>query len=204
MSVLEENKQRRRQQILEAAENLIRQENAVNFSMETLAREAGVSFATPFNLFGRKNDILGALISARVDAQLAKFEVSGREDALAGVLELADDSSEIYLSDPGLYRPVIRTVLTERLASSYTPPEKVLEMWRLAIAPAIEAGDVLEGAPIDEVVKLLHLAYTSALLYWANRLFTDEVFRVQARHLVVGSFSRWLNVSARDRLIRLL
>ncbi len=54
-----------KERVLSAAERLLRVGEA-DFSMRDLAAEAGVSFATPFNLFGSKVGIIRALSASRI------------------------------------------------------------------------------------------------------------------------------------------
>ena len=74
MSQREESKARRRADILEAAERLIREEGDVSFSMRALAKEAGVAFVTPFNLFESKAGVLTALQQTRLEAHEKNLE----------------------------------------------------------------------------------------------------------------------------------
>ena len=57
------NKKLRRQRILELAVHLIASDGIESFTINRLAREAGVSTPTIHNLFGKKNDIIKELVS---------------------------------------------------------------------------------------------------------------------------------------------
>ena len=59
-STRELGKSKRRREILAAARDLMRQSDDLGFSMRTLADRAGVSIATPYNLFGSKQAWLSA------------------------------------------------------------------------------------------------------------------------------------------------
>ena len=69
MGVREEGKNERRNRITAAARSLI-QSGDSGFRMRALAEEAGVSIATPYNLFGSKQ----AILSAVMDADLSRFK----------------------------------------------------------------------------------------------------------------------------------
>ncbi len=62
MSRREEAKAERRRQIVRAARELIVERGDAGLSMRELARRAGVSQATPYNLFGTKRAILLAVL----------------------------------------------------------------------------------------------------------------------------------------------
>src|SRR5271168_2287443 len=55
----EAGKRERRRRIIEAARALIRETGNAGLSMRALAARAGVSLATPYNLFGSKRDRAG-------------------------------------------------------------------------------------------------------------------------------------------------
>ena len=57
------NKKLRRQRILDLAVHLIATDGIEGFTINRLAREAGVSTPTIHNLFGKKNDIIKELVS---------------------------------------------------------------------------------------------------------------------------------------------
>ena len=61
------NVEARRQRILHATGEIIAREGMEALSMRRLAREAGVSVTTLYNLFGSRNDILFALVHDLVD-----------------------------------------------------------------------------------------------------------------------------------------
>lgn len=203
MSLAAENKVRRRNQILEAAERLIRQSGAVDFSMVVLAKEAGVSFATPFNQFGRKSGILRALLSARIDAQFETLSFDAEiADPLYHVLRLTDQSIRIYLGDTDLYRPIIRAAFTEGFDGDYEPPEKVIRMWQMAVEPI--AKDLVPGVQLDQIALKLHLTFTSSLISWSLGLHQDDQMVMQTRQVITGVLCQWLDVKAQKRVLKLL
>ncbi len=61
MGLREKRKLERRERILAAAQELIRETGSVGLSMRALARKAEVSLATPYNLFGSKGAVLAEL-----------------------------------------------------------------------------------------------------------------------------------------------
>ncbi|MFX8339372.1 helix-turn-helix domain-containing protein, partial [Acinetobacter baumannii] len=55
-------KAERRSRIIKAARDLIRETGDAGLSMRALAAKAGVSLATPYNLFGSKRAVLVAVL----------------------------------------------------------------------------------------------------------------------------------------------
>ena len=78
--------------------------------MRDLAKDAEVSFATPFNLFGKKEDILAALFNKRVSEHASlSAERIGNGQGLENLLRVALDSCDGYLSDAELFRPLAQS-----------------------------------------------------------------------------------------------
>ena len=78
MSNREEAKHSRRRKIVRAARVLMQQTGDAGFSMRALAEQAGVSIATPYNLFGSKQAIMFAVLDADLEyyqKRLAKVRV---------------------------------------------------------------------------------------------------------------------------------
>ena len=67
MSLREKQMAARRARILDAAGSLIRETGGTEFTMVTVADQAEVSHATPYNLFGSKNGLLYALLDRSLD-----------------------------------------------------------------------------------------------------------------------------------------
>src|ERR1041385_1026819 len=61
MGLREKQTGERRERILDAARKLMRRAGGTGFTMRALAKEAGVSLATPYNLFRSKAGVLYAL-----------------------------------------------------------------------------------------------------------------------------------------------
>lgn len=107
VSAKETGKAARREAIVNAAERLIRDSGGTDFSMLDLARQAGVSPATPYNLFGTKSGIFYALLNRSADRMFAV--TAGAPPASspeAGTLAAADTLAHILTSDPVFYRPL--------------------------------------------------------------------------------------------------
>ena len=89
------------QQVLSAAESSIRSSGDVSFSMRALAADAEVAFKTPFNLFGSKDNVLYALLDARLAAQAERLDaVLETDDALAALFRGSRrEATDAYIAD---------------------------------------------------------------------------------------------------------
>ena len=102
MASREESKDQRRKQIVSAARSLMQQTGDAGFSMKSLADQAGVSLATPYNLFGSKQAIMFALL----EADLAHYQVrleKLRVDELEVFFRAVSLATDLYATEPGFY-----------------------------------------------------------------------------------------------------
>lgn len=98
-------KQSRRDAIITGAEALIRQGGDTSFSMLELAKVAGLSAATPYNLFGTKGAILYALLNRSADNIFAAATAL-HGTATNRVVQAAEALAEVLAGDPTFYRPL--------------------------------------------------------------------------------------------------
>lgn len=101
----DQQKQARKDAIIAAAEKLIRLRGDVTFSMLDLSREAGLSPATPYNLFGTKSAILYALLNRSADRIFAVAD-AGISPAAHPAVEAAEALGRVLAEDPDFYRPL--------------------------------------------------------------------------------------------------
>ncbi len=116
MSTREIQKAARRRVILDAARSLILEGGRGDFSMTALAEAAGVSLATPYNLFGSKAKIL---------LEIAREGIFGRMTEIGdlpcdGLAQFLSDLSallaKVYYQDRQFYRRMIATMSAQSSA----------------------------------------------------------------------------------------
>jgi len=94
--------QKRREQILAAAHTLLNGERGSGFTMIQLAEQAGVSLATPYNLFGSKADILATLFDTGIDRFHKQLDF-GEGDPVEGVSQALSRLSKAIIRNSGFY-----------------------------------------------------------------------------------------------------
>jgi AcrR family transcriptional regulator len=100
----------RHERVLDAAEFLLAQGGAA-FWMRELADEAGVSFATPFNLFGSKGAIMLALSARRIALMHERLtQASLPPTAVSRVLAAVDIAAAVMLDAPVVNRAVMGAI----------------------------------------------------------------------------------------------
>ncbi len=109
MALREQQKEKRRDLIVQAAEELIRETGDTDFSMITLAQRAGLSPATPYNLFGSKSAILYALLTVSADRFFnSPKRTLAAADPYQHFIRAADGLADVLSRDPAFYRPLYR------------------------------------------------------------------------------------------------
>ena len=101
----ERAKEERRQRIVRAVRDLIRETGDTNPSMRLIASRAGVSIATAYNLFGSKQAVVLAVLEDRQNfiERFASLKARNPLDLVFAAHELA---VSYYTQDPEFYRPL--------------------------------------------------------------------------------------------------
>jgi AcrR family transcriptional regulator len=166
LSRREAGKAERRQRIIEAARDLIRETGSTGLSMRTLAARAGVSLATPYNLFGSKSAIILALLEdAREFRQ--RFDAVRTSDPHERIFAAVDLSVDYYVSDPAFYKTLWSAVFDtsdEVRSAIYNP--KARGFWIGLAEAACEAGAVQSGISGRLLAMQLMHVFRSAMLDW--------------------------------------
>lgn len=110
MSVREANKNIRRRAILDAARALILEDKSRDFSMPALAERAGVSLATPYNLFGTKADILLEIVREDIFERKSDLDDVPCDDLPEWIAMVAHTLSRVFYSKRHFYRRMIVTL----------------------------------------------------------------------------------------------
>ncbi len=169
-----------RERVVKAARRLMEQGGSADFSMRALSEMAGVSSATPYNLFGSK----GAIISAVVDEDLARLQ-KALMHIEAGPIEaffrLNDVVAEIFAEAPALYKAGARVVAApsgpadnaEERLRFHAPRFLVL---RNLVADAVQAGAISHKINPDTFALHVGQQLLSWILMWGmGQLSLDEM-----------------------------
>jgi AcrR family transcriptional regulator len=177
----EQSKASRREAIFEAARDLIRDAGA-GASAEHIARRAGVSTATLYNLVGPRDRLLGALLShlfARLGEHLRPFEAG---DALTYADAVVSRSAALFREDAPLWRHVVHEV-SGSYGARIAPfiESQPIHLMIGAMRRAKAAGQLDAAADADAAALQVYASYNGALFLWAGEAFTNEGFLNQAR-----------------------
>lgn len=175
----------RRGRIIDAAEDLIRSSGTTNFSMNSLARHAGLSTNTTYNLIGSKAAVLYMLLNRSVESiGSARLMAKKRRDPLEVLLHAGDTVVDAFTSEPGFFRPLLRFLFSadepdhraEFMRRSYS-------YWASAAAPLEKSGKLLAtGLDANDLARDMLLYFTGATECWVHDELGTEQFRTQVAH----------------------
>lgn len=158
----------KREDIIHAARQLMQARNSSGFSMRTLAEVAGVSIATPYNLFGSKQAIVAAVMDADLDElQSALFDES--KDPLEIFFHLVTVSRRFFEREPGFYKAGANALQAETdaaLANHFGLPRHAL-LCRL-VGHAVQSGRLVHSVNPDSVAVALGQQFFSWIQAWAR------------------------------------
>lgn len=168
MANREESKEQRRRQIVSAARALMQQTGDAGFSMKSLADQADVSLATPYNLFGSKQSIMFAVL----DADLAQYQTrleKLRVDKLEVFFRAVTLATSLYATEPGFYKAVIFAIYNDggrEYRAMFSGPRHA--MWKAMVQDAIDAGLLAKDTAPDIFAVHLGRAFFSCILEWVS------------------------------------
>jgi AcrR family transcriptional regulator len=160
----------RRARILTAARDLIRETGDTELSMRTLAARAGVSLATPYNLFGSKRAVMLAVLEDERDFA-ERFERLDASDSIGRIFAAHDLAFSYYAADPDFYRTLWRALLDSSGGdvTGLASPERLEQTraaWMRLLGAAVHDGYLDADIPLAAVERTLSQQASGALLFW--------------------------------------
>jgi len=200
MSNREEAKHSRRRKIVRAARVLMQQTGDTGFSMRALAEQAGVSIATPYNLFGSKQAIMFAVLDADLEyyqKRLAKVRV----DELDVFFKAVSLATTLYSTEPSFYRAVLFAVYNDggrEFRSMFGGPRHI--MWKGFVQDAVKAGFLSSDVEPDAFAINLGRTFFSAILEWVSGELSLPELEAWAQYGFALSLSAMSTPLSADRL----
>ena len=185
----EANVAARRLRILESARALLQEAGPEGLSMRKLARQAGLSVTTLYNLLGSREEILQALIQdsvGRLEAPATDTGVGASRDPLLRASRAMEGILRYVVDNGDLLRPLIvadfRTGswarLNEQDEGEHFRSSK--DAIRAAITEALADGQLRNIVGQQFLEVQLHVGWELALDQWAYGVLDDEVFRLKS------------------------
>ncbi|BCW90858.1 hypothetical protein sos41_40340 [Alphaproteobacteria bacterium SO-S41] len=176
------NKDRRRRSILDAARALIAESDDGDFSMPELAKRAGLSVATPYNLIGSKSDIIIALHDQELQRFRRQVTRIRSSPPVAALLSAADTALKIYLTDEKYFKVLIRVSLTAigPVQEYFTSARE--RFWEGFLASVVTAGCLRPGLTEQAAAHFLANIYWAGIRSWAIDRIPSSQVRKQMAH----------------------
>lgn len=152
------------------------------FSMRALAEAAGVSIATPYNLFGSKQAVMYAVL----DADLAEYQEQLENldaDQLDVFFEAVSLAASLYSDEPGFYRAVLFAAYNDggtEFRAMFSGPRHA--MWRRLVNNATAAGLLDEAVEANSFAMNLGHIFFSCIIEWVNGLLTLEEMEARVQY----------------------
>lgn len=175
MSRREAAKTERRRRIIAAARDLIRETGDTGLSMRAIAARAGVSLATPYNLFGSKRAIVLAILED-VREFHERFSRLPKSDAVERLFSALSISIGYYAEDPSFYHTLWTAVLDtsgKELRTAILNPQSQA-FWAALIAEADQDGAFAEGIDTALLLRNLNLTFEAVMLNWVHGTTSAE------------------------------
>lgn len=172
----------RRRRLVRAAGELIAERENGNFSMPELAARAGVSLATPYNLFGSKAAVLNQLFEGQVRGFNRDNAWMNGLPPAERVLGVVDRLVAAYAKDPTFYRNLVKALYalgTAETAQFASP------VGTLLVQPLIEGltgdGLVPVNVPTSVLATTLTRLFDATFERWALQDWPTDKLKVELR-----------------------
>lgn len=196
----------RRQVIVDAAEMLIRDRGSTDFTMAELAREAGVSPATPFNLFESKLTLLYALLIRSLEGVNAVGRRASEErDAFVRLMRAAEGVGDFFNADAAFYRPLYQ-VLLGASDPQHRPDylARALQFWQGAIEGLASQGLFNTAQPRNALAWDLMTMALGRVDLWVHGEFESADFPAQMAYGALALAVGLTTGAERQRVLRLM
>ena len=174
------------------------------FSMRALAEQAGVSIATPYNLFGSKQAVLVSLLDenlAEDQSRLSELSSTG-VDAL---FEAIDLMCRFFAAEPQFYRNLISAVVMDG-----GPELKLLiggpryALWKQLLQKVRDEGELDTGTDPDAFAVTLTQLLAAIVQEWALGSLSPREMEARLRYALALTLSAIATRRSASRLRTLL
>ncbi len=181
----ERHKQQRRERILEAIRQLLREAPEETPTVERIAELADLSPATVFNLVGPRERQWAALSEALVGELDERLGATADDDPRDEARRIAVETAEVFIADPA----VTRHLLNRWGEGGALLQENPVPLLRAALRRGQEAGMLRPDIQVEALAGHVATACGGALRQWAAGQISDAAFRKRVRFAVDVAFA---------------
>jgi AcrR family transcriptional regulator len=179
-SLRERHKRERRERILDAIRQLLRERPSETPTVERIAALADLSPATVFNLVGPREQQWAALCDALLGELDACLAFAAEEDPREQARRIVGETVELFIADAAVFRRLVNS--WER--SGPLLQESPIPRLRAALRRGQAAGMLRPDLHVEALVGHIATAAGGALRYWAAGEISDAAFRRRVRFAV--------------------
>jgi AcrR family transcriptional regulator len=201
MRLREVQKDERRKHLVRTARKLLENEETSGFSMPDLAQHAGVSLATPYNLFGSKAEILQAVFEVDVAGLHRQIAQHGGDDPVGELLATATRLAHTLSSRASYYHALARSLSDLGRAEMHRLINPLSES---LLAPSVQAiheqGLLRPTLPPSAVAVLLTRQFEMVFVHWSLMQWDEARLAVELQIAIGGTMVGFLEDAARSRV----
>lgn len=187
--------ERRRRAILAAARAMLQHEP---LSMRRLAAAAGVSPATPYNLFGTKRRLYRALHRELETELMQRIAASAAADALDRMFIALRLMAEAIEAEAALYRELFATIYSSEAQGEDV--QIAAAFWDALIPPLKDEGLLDPATDIAAFTRNFVYLLSGALIEWADRRIDTPTLARAVRYGFTLAALALATDASRDRL----
>jgi AcrR family transcriptional regulator len=176
----ERHKQQRRERILEAIRELLRECPNETPTVERIAELADLSPATVFNLVGPRDQQWAALCDALLRELDACLAFAADEDPREQARRIVGETAELFIADAAVFRHLVNSWGR----SGPLLQENPVPQLRAALRRGQASGMLRPDLHVEALVGHIATAAGGALRHWAAGQISDAAFRMRVRFAV--------------------
>ncbi len=199
----EQNKSRRRTQILDATRQLLRKHAADEVSIEEIAELAEVAPATVYNLLGPRDAIWAALVGDVIDDLEHELARLGDKNPITIAEAVITISVKLFAADANVHRQALlhlHALPGGRGALRHNP----VELQIAAMQNAIDAHILDTSLSADQLGQQIFTSYNGALHFWTMGGLSAGGFERLALHGLYSVLAAAATAKTRPRFIEAL
>jgi AcrR family transcriptional regulator len=178
----EAGKAERRRRIIHAARDLIRETGNAGLSMRALAARAGVSLATPYNLFGSKRAILLSVLDD-IREFFDRFSALRSSEPLERLFGALDICVEMYVADPAFNRTIWAALFdpSDEFRSQVFNSKRAA-FWMGLVKDVADAGVLDADIDVELLFRALDRTFGATMLDWVTGELSDAQLEPAMRY----------------------
>ena len=169
--------------------------------MRQLAEVSGVSIATPYNLFGSKQDLIAAVMDTDLDDFKERL-LSKASNSLEVIFRLVTVTTQLFSEEPSYYRTgalAMNQETDESIKSSFGLPRQAL--MKDLVQQAIQHGHISHRMNADSLSIALSMQFYSWIQLWANDQITLEELTTRGHYTFALTLAGAATESSREALL---